>query len=188
MKPAVRSPRPGDEEKVLAVVLAAFSSPGRAGDEEVEIVRGSWAAGPAEARLELVAEVDGAVVAHLIAAAGRLDGTATTVAGVAPVCVAPGHQGRGIGSALMWELVHRAGDRRWPLLVLLGEPAYYVCFGFEPASRLGLVYEPAGADSPNFQARRLSSYDALGCVARSRTAGSPNKANGRPPVRAGGRP
>jgi putative acetyltransferase len=160
MKPAVRSPRPGDEEAVLAVVLAAFTSPGRPGDEEVAIVRGSWAAGPAEERIELVAEVDGEVVGHLIAATGRLDGTATTVAGVAPVCVAPGHQGRGIGSALMWELVHRAGDRRWPLLVVLGEPAYYGRFGFEPASRLNIVYAPAGPDSPHFQARRLDGYDA----------------------------
>jgi putative acetyltransferase len=160
MKPAVRSPRPGDEGAVLAVVLAAFSSPGRAGDEEVEIVRGSWAAGPADERIELVAEVDGVVVGHLIAATGRLDGTATAVAGVAPVCVAPGHQRRGIGTALMWELVHRAGDRRWPLLVLLGEPAYYARFGFEPASRLGITYEPAGTDSPNFQARRLDHYEA----------------------------
>jgi putative acetyltransferase len=160
MKPAVRSPRPGDEPSVLAVVLAAFTSPGRPGDEEVEIVRGSWAAGPPEERIELVAEVDGEVVGHLIAATGRLDGTATAVAGVAPVCVAPGHQRRGIGAALMWELVHRAGDRHWPLLVLLGEPAYYARFGFEPASRLNIVYEPAGADSPNFQARRLDGYDA----------------------------
>jgi putative acetyltransferase len=145
---------------VLAVVHAAFTSPGRPGDEEVEIVRDSWAAGTAEERIELVAEVDGVVVAHLIAATGRLDGTVTTIAGVAPVCVAPGHQGCGIGTALMWELVRRAADRDWPLLVLLGEPAYYARFGFEPASRLNIVYAPAGPDSPNFQARRLSAYDA----------------------------
>ena len=160
MKPAVRSPRPGDEPSVLAVVLAAFSGPGRPGDEEVEIVRGSWAAGPPEERIELVAEVDGEVVGHLIAATGRLDGTATTVAGVAPVCVAPGHQRRGIGAALMWELVHRAGDRRWPLLVVLGEPAYYGRFGFEPAGPLGLDYAPVRAGNPHFQARPLARYSA----------------------------
>ena len=160
MNPTVRSLRPGDEEAVLSVVMASFTSPGRPGDEEVEIVRATWAAARSEERIELVAEVDGVVVAHLIAAAGYLDGAPTNVAGVAPVCVAPGHQRRGIGSALMWELVHRAVDGHCPLLVILGEPAYYGRFGFEPASRLGLIYLPAGEGSPHFQARRLPDYDA----------------------------
>jgi putative acetyltransferase len=160
VKPLLRAPRPGDEEAVLAVVVAAFTSPDRSAEEEVAIVRSTWSAGPAEERIELVAEVDGAVAGHLIAASGRLDSVPTEVAGVAPVCVAPGAQRRGVGSALMWELVHRAADRRWPLLVLLGEPAYYTRFGFEPAAQLGIVYAPAGADSPHFLARRLDGYDA----------------------------
>lgn len=57
-------------------------------------------------------------------------------------------------------LVHAATSRDWPLLVLLGEPAYYTRFGFEPAGSLGLTYPPAGAGSPHFQARRLDNYDA----------------------------
>jgi predicted N-acetyltransferase YhbS len=160
VKPVLRAPRPGDEEAVLVVVVAAFAGPERTADEEVAIVRGTWSAGRAEERIELVAEVDGAVVGHLIAASGRLDDVATAVAGVAPVCVTPGVQRCGIGSALMWELVHRAADRRWPLLVLLGEPAFYARFGFEPAGPLGLTYAPAGAGSPHFLARRLDDYDA----------------------------
>ncbi len=153
--PVLRAPRPAEEEAILAVVLAAFTSPGRAGHEEVDIVRGSWAvAAPAE-RLELVADVDGAVAGHVLAVRGRLDGRASAVAGVAPVCVAPAHQRRGIGSALMGELIQLAVARHWPLLVLLGEPAFYARFGFEPAGPLGLTYAPAGAGSPHFMARRL---------------------------------
>lgn len=145
---------------MIEVVVAAFTSPGRNADEEVRIVRSSWAGAAQSARIELVAEVDGAVAGHLIAMPGRLDRRDSTVAGVAPVCVAPAHQRRGIGSTLMWELVHRATDRGWPLLVLLGDPAYYGRFGFEPAGQLGLIYAPAGPGSPHFQARRLDSYDA----------------------------
>jgi putative acetyltransferase len=163
VKAAVRSPRPGEEEAILAVVFAAFSSPGRAGDEEVDIVRGSWAAGGPEDRIELVADIDGAVAGHLIAVPGRLDGQPTSVAGVAPVCVAPAQQRRGVGSALMGELARRVADRCWPLLVLLGEPAYYARFGFEPAGPLGLMYAPAGPDSPHFMARRLDDYHAAFC-------------------------
>lgn len=160
MKPTIGTPRPGDEDAVLEVVVAAFSSPGRNADEEVRIVRGSWASCAPDARLELIAEIDGAVTGHLIAVPGRLDGHDAAVAGVAPVCVAPDHQLRGVGSALMWELVRRATDRGWPLLVLLGDPAYYARFGFEPAGPLGLTYAPAGAGSSHFQARRLDTYDA----------------------------
>lgn len=42
-----------------------------------------------------------------------------------------------------------------PLLVLLGDPGYDTRFGFEPAGALGLMYAPAGNDSPHFQARLL---------------------------------
>jgi putative acetyltransferase len=153
--PVVRAPRPGEEEAILTVVLAAFTSPGRAGDEEVDIVRGSWAVAAPAVRLELVAAVDGDVAGHVLAVRGHLNGRASAVAGVAPVCVAPAHRRRGIGSTLMEELIRRAEQRHWPLLVLLGEPAFYSRFGFEPAGPLGLTYPPAGAGSPHFMARRL---------------------------------
>jgi putative acetyltransferase len=155
MSVRVRALAPGDEDAVLAVVFAAFSSPGRDGGEEVDIVRRTWRCATPEARLELVAADGGAIVGHLAAAPGRLDARATDIAGVAPVCVAPGRQRRGVGSALMGELITRARDRRWPALVVLGDPAYYGRFGFEPAGRHGLHYAPVGHDDPHFQARRL---------------------------------
>ena len=63
-------------------------------------------------RLELVAvDGGGAVVGHVLAAPGRLDGQPSEVAGVAPVCVAPAHQGRGAGSALVRELIRLARAR-----------------------------------------------------------------------------
>jgi putative acetyltransferase len=147
--------RPEDEESILAVVAAAFSDPTRDASEELAIVRGTWAAKDASELIELVADDKGTVVAHALAAPGRIDGAPTPVAGVAPVCVAPSHQGRGIGTALMESLVLEAASQHWPLLVLLGDPAFYARFAFEPAGRLGLTYEPAGAGSPHFQARRL---------------------------------
>ena len=151
----VRPVVPRDADGVLAVVFDAFSSPGRDGAEEVAIVRGTWDRCARPDRIELVAVDDGAVVGHVLAAPGRLDGHATAVAGVAPVCVAPAHQGRRIGSALVREVIRQAEARAWPLLVLLGDPAFYGRFGFEPAGPLGLSYAPVGAGNPHFQARRL---------------------------------
>ena len=60
----------------------------------------------------------------------------------------------------MVALLRAAEAQQWPLLVLLGDPAYYGRFGFEPASALGLSYPPVGADNPHFQARRLPGYSA----------------------------
>jgi putative acetyltransferase len=151
----VRSLLPADAEAVLAVVFDAFSSPGRDGSEEVEIVRRTWRRCPPPDRTELVAVADGAVTGHVLAAPGWLDGRDTAVAGVAPVSVAPVHQHRGAGSALVRELIRTAEERGWPLLVLLGDPDYYGRFGFEPAGQLGLSYAPVRAGNPHFQARPL---------------------------------
>jgi putative acetyltransferase len=159
MTALVRPLRPGDEDAVLAVVFAAFSDPHRDGSEEVDIVRRTWQSAAPEDRLELVAVERDAVIAHLAAAPGTLDGHPTDVAGVAPVCVAPAHQQRGVGTTLLRELIRRADARGWPLLVLLGDPAYYARFGFGPAGARGLWYGPAGRDDPHFQARPLAGDD-----------------------------
>ena len=161
MSTAIREARRGDQDGILSVVGDAFSYGGtRDAAEELEIVRRTWAAQGDGPLIELVAEEDGVVVGHLQAAPGRLDGVVTPVAGVAPVCVGTSRQGRGLGRALMGALIDAAEVRQWPLLVLLGEPEYYGRFGFEPARGLRLAYEPAGADNPNFQARRLGGYSA----------------------------
>jgi putative acetyltransferase len=58
----------------------------------------------------------------------------------------------------MRTLINHATARRWPLLLLLGNPAYYARFGFEAAWPLHITYPPAGRHSPNFLARRLPDY------------------------------
>jgi putative acetyltransferase len=152
--------RPDDEAGILAVVEASFSDATRDASEELTIVHATWAAKRAGQLIELVADDNGAVVGHVLAAPGRIDGAPTSVAGVAPVSVAPSHQRHGVGSALMQSLVLAARTRGWPMLVLLGDPAFYARFGFEPAGSLGLSYTPAGVGSPHFQARRLGNDDA----------------------------
>jgi putative acetyltransferase len=159
MTARVRQFQPSDRDAVLALVVAAFGGPGHDGSEEADIVRRTWqCAGPYD-RLELVAVDEEVVVAHLAAAPGTLNGRPTDIAGVAPVCVAPSHQRRGVGSLLMGELITRAEAQGWPLLVLLGDPAYYGRFGFEPAGPHGLWYAPVGRDDPHFQARPLAGDD-----------------------------
>jgi putative acetyltransferase len=165
MTVAIRPAHQNDAAAILSVVAAAFGDDSRDARDELDIVQRTWARCPSPSLIELVADDAGAVVGHVQAAPGRLDGRLTIVAGVAPVCVAPAHQFRGTGTALMGALLAAAGRRDWPLLVLLGDPAYYGRFGFEPAGPLGLNYLPVGAGNPHFQARRLAGYAAGFCGA-----------------------
>jgi putative acetyltransferase len=147
-----------DTAPVLSVVRAAFAGADRDGNEEVEIVRATRAHRSTPGLLELVADEAGLVIGHVMAAMGDLSGH--EVPGVAPLSVAPAHQRSGVGSALMKAVISGASEHGWPLLLLLGDPAYYVRFGFEPASALGITYPPAGEDSPHFLALRLHGYRA----------------------------
>jgi putative acetyltransferase len=154
--PSVRGVVDGDRPAVLALVRDAFSG-NDGGREEVQIVERTWSSGAVVPGLELVAVDDGEVVGHVLSAFGDLGGRA--VAAVAPLAVAPLHQGRGIGSALMESLLAGAETARLPLVLLLGSPAYYGRFGFEPAAPLGITYAAVDPAEPAFQARRLSAYD-----------------------------
>ncbi|HVM07889.1 MAG TPA: N-acetyltransferase [Acidimicrobiales bacterium] len=154
---AIREARVDDRNAILELVRAAFSTEGRDGQDEVDIVVGTWNRAASPAGMDLVAIEDDAVVGHVLASVGEADGR--PVLGIAPLAVAPAHQGAGVGSALMRELIARADAAGEPMLVLLGNPAYYGRFGFEPASAHGLVYPPVGPDSPYFQVRRLTNDD-----------------------------
>jgi putative acetyltransferase len=152
----VRGATPSDHSGILDVVRAAFAVDGADGEPELHVVRASWERGVVVDGLELVAVTDGEVIGHAMAAWGSLAGR--PVAGVAPLAVAPPWQGRGIGKLLMIELLVRAEEQSLPLVALLGDPAYYGRFGFEPAGPLGITYPPV-AEGPYFQVRRLSAYD-----------------------------
>jgi putative acetyltransferase len=153
----VRTVEPSDRDAVLGVVRAAFTGDGGDGQEEIDIVIATWKVRAGRPGLELVALAGDAVIGHLLAAGGDLEGR--DVVAVAPLSVAPGYQRMGVGSALMTELL-RHGDREdWPAVLLLGDPEYYRRFGFESSAPYGIVYGPAGAGSPNFQLRRLRAFD-----------------------------
>jgi putative acetyltransferase len=161
--PRIRTATPDDRDAILAVVDAAFRDESRDASEELAIVRATWSVSEdagTPSLLELVA-VDGtdAVVGHVMAAPGDLDGEAAPA--VAPLAVHPDHQGRGIGSALMHRVIDDAGARGWSCLYLLGHPAYYGRFGFVPASTRGAFYAPAGRGSPAFMVRPLGDDSAV---------------------------
>jgi putative acetyltransferase len=78
------------------------------------------------------------IVGHILFTPVTLDNGDVIGMGLAPMAVLPSHQGQGIGSKLVrygLEYLRKSG---WPFVIVLGHPAYYPRFGFEPASHYGL--------------------------------------------------
>ena len=145
----VRRTEDRDRDAVLALVRAAFARPPHDGAEEVDIVRTTWRLGASVDGGDLVAVDNGAVVGHVLAALGDLAGVA--VPGIAPLAVRPDHQRQGVGVALMHAVLTAIEATGAPAVLLLGNPAYYGRFGFEPAEDYGISYSPV--PGPDFQIR-----------------------------------
>ena len=127
----LRSETPADYNAIGNVLAAAFK-----GDDEpglVQLLRETYA--EFDPSLSIVATVDGQIVGHvpMTPCDMRLMRATIRAVCVAPVAVAPGSKGRGIGGAMM-EYGHRlAMDAGFEVSFLHGHPGYYPRFGYRPA-------------------------------------------------------
>ena len=98
--------------------------------------------------LDVVAEVDGTLVGHVMYSRATVvepaTGTAHDVLTFGPLSVRPDRQGDGIGAALMRHTLAAAADLGHRAVVVYGHPDYYPRFGFRPAAASGIT-APAGA-------------------------------------------
>jgi len=103
--------------------------------------------------------LDGDTVAgHIAFSRAHLDSGHPALA-LAPVGVLCERQGHGAGSALVREGLQRAAQTQLGLVVVLGTPAYYPRFGFEPAGDLG-IEAPFPVPAEAWMAHRLPAYRA----------------------------
>ena len=102
----------------------------------VELIRDSDRYIP---ELELVAELDGAVVGHILFSYIDLVGEENLLfLGLAPMSVRPEFQRRRIGSALVRVGLEAAEARGESMVIVLGHPQFYSRFGFEPSVSYGI--------------------------------------------------
>ncbi len=96
----------------------------------------------------------------MISYARLVDGeTKHQVANLSPLAVSPDYERRGIGSALVREVVARAEARGEPLVVLEGSPVYYGRLGFEHSVPHGIeITLPSWAPPEAAQMVRLRNY------------------------------
>lgn len=154
----VRPEGDGDADDIRAVNDAAFG--GTVEGRIVDEIRGTdrWIEGGS-----IVAEDgSGSVVGHVLLSEGDLvgdDGTVRRIWMLGPVAVAPEHQRRGIGTALMEAAIALATERSQPVICLLGHASYYPRFGFEPARSIG-IDPPRPWRDANWMALRLADWDS----------------------------
>lgn len=91
--------------------------------------------------LSLVALRDGEVVGHIAFTMCGIDGRDEKVNLLAPLAVSPRLHRRGIGSALVKDGVNRLKREGVVMLYVLGDPAYYGRFGFEPDASVAPPYD-----------------------------------------------
>lgn len=142
---SIRHERRGDEAQIYEVNLRAFGRKEEA--DIVNVLRDSCLE-----RISLVAELDKRIVGHVLFSPATIQDGERKVVGatLAPLAVLPEYQKIGIGSALTragLDAMRRAGE---PFVVLVGHPTYYPRFGFERASKYGLVCEYSQAPDDAF--------------------------------------
>jgi predicted N-acetyltransferase YhbS len=134
----IRTEQSGDFDAIHDVVENAF---GR--EFEAVVVDRLRAGGDYIPQLALVAVGDGSVVGHIMITSQEIigdHGSTIPTSILAPLAVAPTHQGQGIGQALTNAALEaaRAGGLR--SIVLVGHPTYYPRYGFRPAWTWGIRY------------------------------------------------
>jgi putative acetyltransferase len=154
----VRPERPDDRDAVREVQRQAF---GDRGDDVVKLVDALRVTITLEQGLSTVAEDGGKILGHVMFTTSLLDAPRrlVDVEVLSPLGVAPGHQGRGVGSALVRHGLAAAAEQGAPLVFLEGDPGYYSRFGFTPGRELGFRKPSLRIPDQAFQVFKLPAFE-----------------------------
>lgn len=150
----IRAATAADAEAIDSVIRAAFAGTDFGHQGEAGLVRMIEADG--DTLVSLVAERDSVIIGHVLFSRMDVeaDGAALSGAGLAPVSVAPGSQGQGIGDALIRAGLASLRDQGVAISFVLGHESYYPRFGYSPDFAARFASPFAG---PHFMAMMLDS-------------------------------
>jgi putative acetyltransferase len=148
----IRSERPEDVAQIRRVEERAFGR--RAEADLVDTLRRV-----SPDAVSLVAE-DGVVVGHVLFTPVIVEGERQQLLGMglAPMAVLPDRQREGIGSLLVRRGLEVLRNRGCPFVVVVGHPKFYPRFGFEPASKHGLLSQWKGVPDEAFMTLILDAH------------------------------
>jgi putative acetyltransferase len=124
----IRPENPSDHDAIRQVLIIAFADHPYSHQTEhliVEALRADDAL-----TVSLVAEVDGNVVGQIAFSPVQIDGEDCGWLALGPVAVLPAFQRQGIGQALVNNGLKTIRDTGTQGCVLVGDPGFYVRFGF----------------------------------------------------------
>jgi putative acetyltransferase len=132
----IRSELPGDIEAIYSLNQEAFER-----TVEADLVNSLRAANAMT--LSLVAVKDSEIVGHITFSPVTIESDQGAVDAVAlgTMAVSPGLQRHGIGSQLVEEGLDRIRAAGHDIIIVIGHPEYYPCFGFVPAKAHGIRWE-----------------------------------------------
>lgn len=139
---SIRSETAADFDAVYALVREAFATlPEAEGDEQDFVVAMRSHKGYIP-NLALVAERKDEIVGYVMLTETYVEGPegGPPVLLLAPLCVTPKRQSRGVGAALMHEAFHRAVALGYDAVFLAGNPKYYRRFGFHSTRSFGIMH------------------------------------------------
>ena len=117
----IRREHPDDVDAIRTVTTSAFDGMQYSSGSEARLVDALRSDRGWIPALSLVAEVDGAVVGHVVCTRATISGRPAL--GLGPLSVDPAVQRRGVGSALMHAVLGAAYALVEPVVVLFGYPA-----------------------------------------------------------------
>ena len=140
IKIVIRPEVPEDYDAIRLVNQQAFN--GMAEANLVELLRARG-----KAIVSLVALLEHQIVGHILFSPASIEPPCQgiQIAGLAPMAVLPRYQNRGIGTKLVDFGLQACRERHYDIVVVLGHPNFYLRFGFQRASALGIDNE-YGAD------------------------------------------
>lgn len=146
----IRRETAADRPAIHAVTVAAF---GRALEADLlDALRADPGWLPP---LSMVA-VDGAeIIGHVVCTRATVGDVPAL--GLGPLSVAPERQNQGVGLALVHAMLGAADALGEPLVALVGDPAYYVRYGFRLSVELGVI-PPHPSWERHFQVRTLTEW------------------------------
>ena len=136
-----RAETPADIPAITALINAAFANVTHSDQREAQIV--DLLRQEDALVVSLVAERDGDLLGHVAASPVTLSDGSRRWFGIGPVSVLPDCQGEGIGSVLMQAAIAALREQGAAGCVLLGDPSWYLRFGFVATPLLRLPGVPA---------------------------------------------
>lgn len=135
----IRAEESKDTKAISNVIQAAFKDAPHSDGSEHLLVARLRDEKTYRNDFSIVAEENDEIIGHVFLSEIEV-GNQKAVA-LAPLSVLPAFQKQGIGKSLLQAAHERAKQAGYPLVVILGDSAYYGRFGYQKASQFG-IYPP----------------------------------------------